>query len=114
MMNFLQIATTAYITASISFVTLFGIAFNQGKSNVTLLDNGSVEVEVETDDYLNLIDGKINSLDERKYTIRRRYSSIPVDSEMGEDLYLLYLDIYNQQGNVIGTRTHNLPVSKAQ
>ena len=106
-MNFKQIATTAYLTASISFVTLFCIASRQAKSYVNLLDNGSVKVE--TSNYLDLIDGRIDRLESWQYTIRRRSGSTSVAKKDNTNLYALHLDVYNHQGTLIGTRTHNLP-----
>ena len=108
-MNFKQIATTAYLTASISFVTLFCIASRQAKSYVNLLDNSNSSIKVEISDYLDLIDGRIDRLESKQYIIRRRFGSTPVARKDSINLYALHLDVYNHQGTLIGTRTHNLP-----
>jgi hypothetical protein len=77
-----------------------------------------LSVPVEIDRYLELIDGDRTQLKTPKYLIRRRLNSFNDSGKQRgthhphSNLYTLYLDVYNLEGKLLGTRVHNLAVVK--
>ncbi len=70
----------------------------------------SLPVPVQTDDYLDLIDGRVSCVNTPQYSICRRLGRIKRHSK-----HTLYLDVYDHSGGrgnriYLGTRIHNQPV----
>lgn len=110
---FLSCITLSLITLSLSPIIAkkFNQAQAQDKVVLTISSSGnSLPVTVQTDDYIDLIDGRVSCVDTPKYSICRRLSLIKKHSK-----HTLYLDVYGHsrgKGNrmYLGTRVHNLPV----
>jgi len=78
------------------------------EETVNLKISPDISVTLSTQDHLDLIDGKISEVTINQYTIRRRLGTRPVAYDTdGTKLFNLYFDVFNQQGDHLGSKLHN-------
>jgi len=76
--------------------------------SVSLKISPDISITLFTQDYLDLIDGKISEVTANQYTIRRRLGTRPVAYDTdGTKLFNLYFDVLNQQDELLGSKKHN-------
>jgi hypothetical protein len=79
---------------------------NQANATIVFATRNSLSVPINNiESYLNLIDGEISYLKTDKYLIRRR-----LDATNKQGTHALFLDVYNREGKLLGTRVHNQTV----
>jgi hypothetical protein len=85
-------------------------------TNIVLQTSNHISVPIEVEDYARLLDGSISQLTTTRYIIRRRPEAIDHPHEQPPqqpqihshvNTRILYLDVYNLQGRLLGTRVHN-------
>lgn len=65
-------------------------------------------VAIPTQEFRDLIDGKISELTTKQFVYRRRLGTRPVAYTTDRTkLFNLYLDVYNRKGEYLKTKLHN-------
>lgn len=96
------------------------IASNPTDDQVVFYTQNELAVPIDSDLYLQLLDDRVSQVKTPDFIIKRRLARTPVrqlppqrGSRQRNDnntFYTLCLDVFDLNGQFLGTRIHNLPV----